>query len=413
MTNLLGNLISRGEGGYNSYNRGTHNGQIVPAGADCDFSLITLEELTRRQSLPLGDPAKVFAVGKYQIIPTTMRGAFENLHLDANERYTPEVQEKIFADYLIKSKRHPIYDYIVRKEGSSLHAAQKAASQEWASIDDPDTPGKPYGDYARHGNRSTIRAASIAGALDGMRDAYQAATRQGGSESDAWRLVTGQLPDVRKEHTVRQHAASWTIDEAQGLNPLAHNPVKVQQSLRALGYLGSHGHTLIVDGRIGPDTFHAIKSFQQAHHLHPDGVAGPHTLAALDEAKRYPLLSEATNPHHRIYQKVLDGIHKLPHGQQPKGQHLESVAVALTLSAQGSGLHQVDHVVLGTNGVNLFAVQGRMDDPGHRRVHVELAHAATHAFDHQPTPQPAPAHAQAITAVHLQTAQRGPLMVGP
>jgi hypothetical protein len=24
--------------------------------------------------------------------------------------------------------------------------------------------------------------------------------------------------------------------------------------------------------------------------------------------------------------------------------------------------------VLGTNGINLFAVQGRMDDPGHRRV---------------------------------------------
>jgi len=47
--------------------------------------------------------------------------------------------------------------------------------------------------------------------------------------------------------------------------------------------------------------------------------------------------------------------------------------------------------------VNLFAVQGRLDDPAHRRVHVELAHAMTHPAEHH-SMSTAPAHVQAIAA---------------
>lgn len=39
-------------------------------------------------------------------------------------------------------------------------------------------------------------------------------------------------------------------------------------------------------------------------------------------------------------------------------------------------LTRVDHVVLGTNGENIFAVQGRLDDPAHARVHVPVVQAA-------------------------------------
>lgn len=65
MTNPLGDLISRGEGGYNSYNRGTLHGRIVPANQNIDFARMTLDELTRRQALSISSPDKVFAVGKY------------------------------------------------------------------------------------------------------------------------------------------------------------------------------------------------------------------------------------------------------------------------------------------------------------------------------------------------------------
>jgi len=187
----------------------------------------------------------------------------------------------------------------------------------------------------------------------------------------------------------------------------------LQKELSALGYRDFLDQPLVIDGHLGPNTLHAIKSFQHAHHLHVDGIVGPRTLAAMEEAKRYPLLSEATHPHQKVYQQVLDGIHKLPHSQQPRGQQLENAAVALTMSARQGGLHRVDHVVLGANGVNLFAVQGRPDDPGHRRVHVELAHAVMHALDHRSIPQQAPELVHAMAAVHQQPPQRGPVMMGP
>jgi hypothetical protein len=344
-----------------------------------------------------------------------MLGAVKTLHLDLSERYTPEIQEKIFADYLIKSKRRPIFDYIVGKEGASLHAAQKAASQEWASIDDPDTPGRPYGDYAKHGNQSTTRAASVADALNAMRQAYANSIRRGATEDDAWRRVTGQSIGAREKRPDRQAPGTGGVANDDEAKLSTSSLEGIQQSLRSLGYEGLHERMLVEDGYLGPNTTHAIKSFQHAHHLHVDGIAGPRTLAALEEAKRYPLLSEATNPHHRMYQQVLHGIRALPRDQQPMGRQLENAAVALTIAAHGSGLHQIDHVVIGSNGVNLFAVQGPMHDPAHRRVHVELAHAVVHAPDHRSmtAAQPAPQHLHAQAVAQQQGASRAPVTAGP
>lgn len=187
----------------------------------------------------------------------------------------------------------------------------------------------------------------------------------------------------------------------------------VQSELRHLGYRDAHGRILSPDGVSGPNTFHAIKSFQHAHHLHVDGIAGPRTLAALEEAKRYPLLSEATNPHHGLHRQVMDAIRALPQAQQPKGRELENTAVALTLSAVSSGLGRVDHAVLGRDGVNLFAVRGRLDDPSQRRTYVALAQAAQHDEDHRAAmAHPAAEHVPAA-AISQHVAQRPQVMAGP
>lgn len=41
-----------------------------------------------------------------------------------------------------------------------------------------------------------------------------------------------------------------------------------------------------------------------------------------------------------------------------------------------NALHSADHVVLSTDGRNLFVVEGRLDDPAHKRAVVDLAQAA-------------------------------------
>ena len=171
----------------------------------------------------------------------------------------------------------------------------------------------------------------------------------------------------------------------------------------------------MADGISGTNTTHAIRSFQRAHHLHVDGIVGKHTLAALEDAQRWPLLSEATHPQHRLYAQVEQGIRKLPGHGRSSDREIENAAVALTIAAHNNGLHRVDHVVLGSNGINLFAVQGRMEDPAHRRVYVELAHAVTHGVDHRPMAamQPTPEHLHVMAVAQHQAAPRSPVMTTP
>ena len=409
MTNPLGDLISRGEGGYNSYNRGTSNGHILPASQRIDFSQMTLNELQRRQALSLDDPDRIFAVGKYQMIPATLKKSILDLGVNGDENFSPELQERMFSDVLIVRKRPQISDYIRGVAGATLYNAQKATCREWASVDDPDTPGKPYKRYEQQGNHASTRAVQVALALNEMRSHYQTAVQDGVSPEDAWRLVTGQTSSAR-ELPLPTHPSPSSAHSDPAYFPPAKPPVDqtkdLQQQLNHLGYRDSHGHALTIDGTPGPDTAHAIKSFQHAHRLHVDGVAGKDTLAALVDARHSPLLSEATHPAHPLYRQVLHGIQKLPHGTFGSQDEQRNLAVALTIAAHVGGLKKVDHVVLGTNGVNVFAVQGRVNDPTHLRIHVDRVEAMTHVADpgrlalHQAAhTQPVHAHVHASPSV--------------
>jgi hypothetical protein len=175
----------------------------------------------------------------------------------------------------------------------------------------------------------------------------------------------------------------------------------MQASLIRLGYRDPHGHPLTIDGTPGPNTEHAIKSFQHAHRLHVDGVAGKDTLAALVDARHSPLLSEATHPAHPLYTQVLHGIRTLPHGTFGSEDEQRNLAVALTIAAHVSGLKKIDHVVLGMNGVNVFAVQGRLDDPAHLRTHVDRVQSMTHTVDHNSLGLQQAMHAHPVHA-HIQ-----------
>jgi hypothetical protein len=148
MSNPLLELIGSGEGNYNSYNRGTtrdENGKakIIPANQAVDFSQMTVGEIQRRQSLAKDDHDVMFAVGKHQLIPGTLKGAVDSLGIDPSEKFSPELQDKIFNEYLLPHKRPDIQGYITGKDGVTLRDAQKAVCLEWASVEDPATPMRP------------------------------------------------------------------------------------------------------------------------------------------------------------------------------------------------------------------------------------------------------------------------------
>lgn len=75
---------------------------------------------------------EIFAVGRYQLIPTTLNEAVSKLGLDVNEKLDEDMQDRIFDEYLIDKKRPQIIAYLEGK--GSINDAMYAAAKEWASI---------------------------------------------------------------------------------------------------------------------------------------------------------------------------------------------------------------------------------------------------------------------------------------
>jgi peptidoglycan hydrolase-like protein with peptidoglycan-binding domain/DNA invertase Pin-like site-specific DNA recombinase len=77
--------------------------------------------------------------------------------------------------------------------------------------------------------------------------------------------------------------------------PGGSKPVRaLQRRLRSLGV-----HPVPVDGRFGPRTEAAVRSFQHAHDLEMDGIVGPHTARRLAYERKAPAPRTATKPPRR------------------------------------------------------------------------------------------------------------------
>ncbi|MDO5609241.1 MAG: peptidoglycan-binding protein [Pseudomonadota bacterium] len=364
MSNPLYDLMHKGESGaagYNAYNRGTavnSKGQkyIVGADRDIDFSTLTLGQVSELQHLGRRDPDRVFAVGKYQIIPDTMDGAIRSMGLDRNQQFTPELQDRIFSEYLIVSKRPDIHAYITGKPGATLEKAQFELSREWASFSDP-----RKGDMQSHygsGNRAHISLKESSDALTSMRTEYAQNIGNGMSPKDAWASMIGST-----QSQGRSQASPSVVGQVPSNNAANAEPVmQTQAALTALGYLGKDGKPLAHDGIHGPNTDHAVREFQQTHGLAVDGIVGPHTLRALEHAKTHPLVSEASHPNHGLYKAIAE---QLPAGTDPK------VAANVTLQARENGITSPgDLRGVHVNGSDVF-VLGNSNDPG-QRARVDL-----------------------------------------
>ncbi len=162
----LRSLISKGEGGYNSVNLGERHGQRA---ATRNLSGMTVNEIMAAQR------SKEFnAVGRYQMIPSTFASGVKALELSGNEKFTPELQERFFSEYLIgKAGGGAALDFIKGKH-NDLNKAMVAMAKEWASFPVPHAmkghvrhvaAGQSYyhgvGNNKAHLSLSDVRAALI------------------------------------------------------------------------------------------------------------------------------------------------------------------------------------------------------------------------------------------------------------
>jgi hypothetical protein len=166
-------FIASGEGGYNSMNQGTSNNQIVGSTHDAstiigsNLTEMTISQVQTYQAKPSGDPKRLFAAGRYQIIPATMPSAIANSGL-TNDLLFNEENQDILGAALIFGKRPIMGNYILGLHDNQ-HEAHLAFAQEWASV--PDPTKEPPQSYYGHGNKSSHTNEQVAAALDAARAA--------------------------------------------------------------------------------------------------------------------------------------------------------------------------------------------------------------------------------------------------
>ncbi|MFO0722908.1 MAG: peptidoglycan-binding protein [Myxococcota bacterium] len=161
--------ISRGEGttdaqaqahGYKSgYDVTLANGKFGGGPNEKPVSSMTLGEVKQLQARMLADPRNGWnssAVGKYQIVGTTLRGLQKEMGLSDDTVFSPELQDKM-ATRLLQRRG---MDRFTSGQMSAAQFQNNIAS-EWASFARADTGASAYGQHT--GTSSAQAAAAIAG----------------------------------------------------------------------------------------------------------------------------------------------------------------------------------------------------------------------------------------------------------
>ena len=133
----LASVIHLGESrkrGYQDYNRGSSR-RCNKSRKNLHFTKWTMKQIRGAQSLAKCNRKRLFAVGAWQIIPSTMSKAVSSMGIKDNSRLTPALQNSIFVNFLTKRKRPSIYKYVVGR--GDLKKAGLGVSLEWASMQSP------------------------------------------------------------------------------------------------------------------------------------------------------------------------------------------------------------------------------------------------------------------------------------
>ena len=148
----LADLLAKGEGNYNSVNRG-YAGD-TPGGID-GLTGKTFDQFTVQQVIEM-QRSWLYAVGRYQFIPTTLRFAVAMSEVEMKDKFTDEVQDKLMAA-LILYKRPAVGSYLQGHHGHTGWALNEIA-KEWASVEYKN--GRGYYDHIG-GNRAHISRKQI------------------------------------------------------------------------------------------------------------------------------------------------------------------------------------------------------------------------------------------------------------
>ena len=113
-------------------------------------------------------PAALFAVGRYQVIPVTMKDYLLEAGLKKEDIYSDANQDRFALNLIYGSKRPALRKYLLGDPNVTLDRAQTNFAQEWSSVPTPDGTSYYGNEKAGHGNSETrkllenIRKANMA-----------------------------------------------------------------------------------------------------------------------------------------------------------------------------------------------------------------------------------------------------------
>ena len=181
-------MLAKGEGsryGYDAYNAGTkgtpikinskgekyqsvvHGGSYKAATGRAITDMTIGEILSAGQGTGM-DKARIYVAGKYQFATETLRGLVKAEGIPLSTKFTPEVQDMLFAAHL-KRRAPSVYAYATGKSDSYTAKDWNTVAAEWRSM--PDTSGKTYQDKWSGSNRVMHTVEQTKAALDASRAA--------------------------------------------------------------------------------------------------------------------------------------------------------------------------------------------------------------------------------------------------
>ena len=141
-------LIRRGEGSWNSVNRGR--------AGDTPGGWTGLTSMTLGEVMAAQKAGKLHAAGAYQFIPPTLAAAVAKLKLQPGELFSPTTQNRLAIELILGGwKRQGLARYLLghwQDTEGNLSRAQNELAYEWASL--PNSEGRGWYDGDSAGNRA-------------------------------------------------------------------------------------------------------------------------------------------------------------------------------------------------------------------------------------------------------------------
>ena len=132
---------------------------------------------------------KLYGVGRYAIIPITLKELVTTTKINPDSKFTPDVQDQLGLALLTPSYRKNLRNYIISNVADQPDNLEKAALEMamiWSSLGIPYDYGfrkKNQSYYVDRGERATVPTSTVQSALKQLRKDLAGATEGGASTS--------------------------------------------------------------------------------------------------------------------------------------------------------------------------------------------------------------------------------------